>query len=68
MKINWDDVQLTREGYFKLFYQVRGTGRGIKQSYDFIDEKCSEMGCTSCYSSFESFKAAYYEKERKKVK
>lgn len=66
MKIDWADVQLTRNGYFKLFDQARKAGSGVKATYDKIDEMCSKTGCLSCYSSFESFKAAYYEREKKK--
>lgn len=60
MTIEKTDLQLTREGYFRLMTAEKKRGIGLKQAYDKIDELCSQSGCANCYSSYESFKAAYY--------
>ncbi|MCE6992092.1 hypothetical protein [Dyadobacter sp. CY323] len=60
MKIEKQDLQLTKEAYFRLFQEVYLPGRSMKKAFEQIEEHCSQFGYQSYYNSFESFKTAYY--------
>jgi hypothetical protein len=64
MTLEKTDLQITKEAYFKLFTTLRAEGLGIKRSYEQIEDLCNQTGYHSYYTSFESFKTAYYTREK----
>jgi hypothetical protein len=64
MKIRETDLQLTKRAYFNLFNELHSAGMGLKKSFDKIDDLCCQVGYHNYYSSFESFKTAYYSREK----
>lgn len=63
MKIQKTDLQLTRTAFFKLFSDYLATGTSVRKAFDHVDHICSADGYKNYYSSFESFKTAYYGKK-----
>jgi hypothetical protein len=57
-----NDFQVTKNAYFRVFKEYRSSGLGFRQAFDRTEEMCSKSGCRSYYSSFESFKRAFYKK------
>ncbi|MBO9612537.1 hypothetical protein J2Y45_002130 [Dyadobacter sp. BE34] len=60
MKIQKTDLQLTKTAFFKLFNDHLATGTTVRRAFDHVDRICWTDGYKNYYSSFESFKAAYY--------
>lgn len=64
MRLEKTDLQITKDAYFRLFAALRSEGMGVKRSYEQIENMCNETGYQSYYTSFESFKTAYYNREK----
>lgn len=64
INVKLSDLALTKKAFFSLFDSLRGAGHGIKGSYEKIDDYCNEYGYHNYYSSFQSFKTAYYSREK----
>lgn len=56
------EVQLTKESFFKMVNQFSPDGFNLKKAFDRIDKICNTKKILNYYSSFESFKTAYYKK------
>jgi hypothetical protein len=59
-KIDESDLKLTKEGFFKLYNEFRGSGMSMQRSYNRIAAICLKRGYQNYYASFGSCKAALY--------
>ncbi len=59
------EVILTKEAFYEYFNQLRANGVGLRMCYERIDLKCESHPCLNYYSSFQSFKSAYYAARKK---
>lgn len=54
------DLQITKEAFFRLFEQHRRRGMSMQAAYLKVESYCQNKGVKSYYSSFLSFKTAFY--------
>lgn len=60
MTVENSELQLTREGYFRMYQIFREQTVTSRQAYDAVEDYCERNGYKSRYSSFENFKKCYW--------
>jgi|GEM_PF-5648809 len=60
------EVILTKESFYDYFNRLRAKGTGLRMCFERIESKCEAHPCLNYYSSFESFKSAYYAAKKRK--
>lgn len=59
-EIEKTDLQITKEAFFRLFEGYRSKGISMHAAYLKVEAHCIKNGIKSYYSSFLSFKTAFY--------
>lgn len=61
-----NELQLTKAGFLRIIETYKRQGLTIKDSYYAVEKLCTSKGYSMKFSSYESFKDAYYSKKPNK--
>lgn len=59
-EIQKGDLQITKEGFFRLYEEYRRKGMSMQAAYNRVEGFCEKRGVKGYFSSFLSFKTAFY--------
>ncbi|SDE82896.1 hypothetical protein SAMN04487996_107116 [Dyadobacter soli] len=59
-EIQQGDLQITKDGFFRLYDGYKSKGMSMQAAYLKVSALCENLGIKSYYSSFLSFKYAFY--------
>lgn len=60
VKIDKSGLQITKEEHFRLFNDFRDGGLSMRAAFMKVESACRQNGVKGYYSSFFSFKTAFY--------